>query len=426
MLIGTVLDRRTGEPMVAVNISADRKSGTITNEDGKFLLELTPGIHTIEFFFVGYKVESREVKIESGKELRIGIRMAIISRMLEEVVVSAGKYEQKLSDVTVSLDIIKPHQLSNQNITSLDMVLEKTPGFSILDGQPSIRGGSGFSYGVGTRVLMLVDDLPMISGDAGDIKWTYMPVENINQIEVIKGASSVLFGSSALNGAINLRTRFPGNDPTSEVTLFSGGYMDPDRKELVWWDSRPLFYGASFSHLRKIGNLDLSLGGNYFNDDGYREGDYEQRVRGNLALRYRFKKIQGLTIGVSTSAMIMDQADFLLWLDADSGAYRQNPETFTPLTGHRYNVDPYVEYFTPSGNRHSLKTRVYSVGNATLDPGKNSYSKLWYAEYRYLRKLRNGANWTSGFSFSRNTVLANLFLNHMGSNPAIYSRLAGG
>ena len=67
------------------------------------------------------------------------------------------------------------------------MILEKTSGISILDGQPSIRGGSGFSYGVGSRVLMLVDDLPMISADAGDIKWNYMPVENLNQIEVIKG-----------------------------------------------------------------------------------------------------------------------------------------------------------------------------------------------------------------------------------------------
>ncbi len=47
-----------------------------------------------------------------------------------------------------------------------------------------------------------------------------MPVENVNQVEIIKGASSVLYGSSALNGVINLRTRFPGNEPRTEVTLF--------------------------------------------------------------------------------------------------------------------------------------------------------------------------------------------------------------
>ncbi|MEN8229521.1 MAG: TonB-dependent receptor [Bacteroidota bacterium] len=420
---GSVRDAESGEPLVAVNISANRRTGTSSDLNGAYSLNLDAGDHLIEFYYVGYKGIKKEVNVDARGTTHLDILMTISSRMLDEVVVSAGKNEQKLSDVTVSLEVIKPHQLSNQNITSLDMILEKTPGISILDGQPSIRGGSGFSYGVGSRVLMLVDDLPMISGDAGDIKWNYMPVENLNQIEVIKGASSVLFGSSALNGAINLRTRFPGIEPKTEVTLFGGVFMNPKRGELVWWEKQPLFGGTSFSHLRKIGNLDLSVGGNYYKNEGYREGDYEHRIRGNLALRYRFKKVQGLIAGISTSAMYIDQADFLLWQDADSGAYRQNPETLTPLTGHRYNIDPYIEYFTPSGNKHSLKTRLYSVGNATLNIDKSSYSKLWYGEYRYLKKFGTQTNWTSGISFSRNTVLANLYENHMGSNSALYSQL---
>ena len=94
-----------------------------------------------------------------------------------------------------------------------------------------------------------------------------------------------------------------------------------------------------------------------------------------------------------------------------------------PLIGHRYNIDPYIEYFTPKGNRHSLKTRLYSVGNATLDIEKSSFTKLWYGEYRYLKKFGNHTNWTSGVSFSRNTVLANLYENHKGSNSALYSQL---
>lgn len=423
IITGTVRDAKTGEPMVAVNISADRRSGTSSDLEGNYSLTLDAGDHVIEFYYVGYAGVREEITLESGATLRLDVEMAVSSRLLDEVVVSAGKYEQKLSDVTVSLEVIKPHQLSSQNITSLDMILERTPGISILDGQPSIRGGSGFSYGVGSRVLMLVDDLPMIAGDAGDIKWNYMPVENLNQIEVIKGASSVLYGSSALNGAINLRTRFPGNEPSTEITLFGGAYMNPKRKELVWWDRQPFTAGASFSHLRKIGNLDLSVGGNYHKDEGYREYDYENRIRGNLAVRYLFKNVPGLIVGVSTSYMYIDQADFLLWVDADSGAYKQNPDSSTPLTGYRYNVDPYVEYFSPSGNKHTLKTRLYGVGNATLRVDRNHYTKLWYGEYRYLKKFGTWANWTSGISFSRNTVLANLFENHVGSNTAAYSQL---
>ena len=192
IISGSVSDAFSGEPLIAANISVDRHSGTSTDLKGEFSLNLDAGKHLLEFTYVGYVDQQREILVEEGESIHLEILMKVSSKMLDEVVVSAGKYEQKLSEVTVSMEVIKAHQLSNQNIVSLDMILERTPGISILDGQPSIRGGSGFSYGAGSRVLMLVDDLPMISADAGDIKWSYLPVENLGQVEVIKGASSVL------------------------------------------------------------------------------------------------------------------------------------------------------------------------------------------------------------------------------------------
>jgi len=420
---GTVIDAGSGEPLLAVNVIADGRTGTATDLKGAFTLRLDEGPHILVFSYLGYLEQEKKITIREGDTLQLEIEMKVSRELLEEVVVSAGKYEQLLSEVTVSMEVIKPYQLSKQNIVSLDMILEKTPGISILDGQPSIRGGSGFSYGAGSRVLMLVDDLPMLSADAGDVKWNYLPVENLNQVEVIKGASSVLYGSSALNGVVNLRTRFPGNEPATEVTLFGGATMNPARKELIWWDSQPLFAGLSFSHLRKIGNLDLSLGGNYFKDQGYREGDYETRIRGNLGLRYRSKKIDGLAAGLNVSAMYVDKSDFLLWQDADSGAYRQPPASLTPLTGNRYNIDPYVEYTNRDGSRHSLKSRLYGVDNSTENVDRNNASKLWYAEYRYLKRFRSQTRWTSGLSFSRSKVVANLYDDHAGSNTAVYSQL---
>ena len=165
------------------------------------------------------------------------------------------------------------------------------------------------------------------------------------------------------------------------------------------------------------------MGGNYFKNQGYREDEYEHRVRGNLALRYRFPKVQGLSVGLSASAMYIDHADFILWQNADSGAYRQNPLALAPLTGSRYNIDPYVEYYTREGNRHTLHTRLYSVANNTVDETKNSYSKVWYGEYRYLKKFAGQIHLTSGLTYMRNTVKAGLFDDHEGSNTAIYSQL---
>jgi hypothetical protein len=76
------------------------------------------------------------------------------------------------------------------------------------DGQASIRGGSGWSYGAGSRVLVLYDDLPLLSAEGADAKWALIPMENIESMEVIKGAASSIYGSGALNGVINFRTGY--------------------------------------------------------------------------------------------------------------------------------------------------------------------------------------------------------------------------
>ena len=115
----------------------------------------------------------------------------------------------------------------------------------ILDGQPGIRGGAGYSYGAGSRVLVLLDDLPILTGDAGDVKWDYLPVENVGQIEIIKGASSVLYGSSALNGVFNIRTAYPASKPETYLNTFMGVYLDPKRTEMIWWDKQPIMGGGA-------------------------------------------------------------------------------------------------------------------------------------------------------------------------------------
>ena len=80
--------------------------------------------------------------------------------------------------------------------------------------------------------------MPLLTGDAGRPEWGFVPVENIEQIEVVKGASSVLYGSSALSGVINIRTKFPRLEPVTKITLNSGLYSAPAISNKWMW----LFY----------------------------------------------------------------------------------------------------------------------------------------------------------------------------------------
>ena len=173
----------------------------------------------------------------------------------------------------------------------------------------SIRGGSGWSYGAGSRVLVMVDGMPMLAGDANDIKWSAIPLENISQIEILKGASSVLYGSSALNGVINIRTQYPKDKPVTKINVSNGFYMPgygsrkgtsllvgdsilDQRGDQTWWDKPQGYIQGNFTHLRKLTeNDELVLGGSFMKDQGYRYGANDQRSRINGGWKH-FSKTQ--------------------------------------------------------------------------------------------------------------------------------------
>jgi iron complex outermembrane receptor protein len=422
---GQVNDRNTGQPLPGAHIFIKDGKGTLALASGEYLLELETGIYDLNAHFVGYKSASGRIEVVAGDTVHLDFSLSQNVELLDEVVVTAEKTEQRITDVNVSMALIKPEEIEKINSTSLDQALVRVPGFEILDGQPSIRGGSGFSYGAGSRVLVLVDGLPMITADAGHVQWSFLPLENLSQVEIIKGASSVLYGSSALNGVVNLRYKDPVDKPSTSIRLFSGAYLKPARKELVWWDSPRWYAGGSASHSRKAGNLDVTADTYLYNDQGYREDEFDKLARMNVRLRYRAKKISGLTYGLNTGGMITSQGDFFLWENADSGAYRQNPSGTSTLNANRFYIDPSVKYFTSKGHRHSLHARFYRNVNEMPDnEDKNSSFNLLIAEYQYLHKLSENVNWTIGSSANLSEVTSNLYGHHTKSEAAVFTQLS--
>jgi len=185
------------------------------------------------------------------------------------VEVRVSKFDRPIEDITVSMEVLKPILIENKNTRSIETALDYTPGLNILDNEPQIRGGSGFTFGVGSKVAVLIDDMPMISGDAGRPYWDLIPVENIEHIEVIKGASSVLSGTSALSGAIHIMTASPKAEPVNKFTAYTGVYSAPADRSMKWWDDYPYITGFSFLHSKRYGSVDVVIGGNADWDHGY-------------------------------------------------------------------------------------------------------------------------------------------------------------
>jgi iron complex outermembrane receptor protein len=423
VITGRITDSLTGEPLIGAGIITGEGSGTVSDTRGRYIVKTGERQITILFQYLGYRPKERIVQTTGPDTIFLNVRLYRSVTALDEIVVSAGKYEQRLSDVMVSVDIIKPERITNTGTTSLETIIRQTPGVEILDGQSSIRGGSGYSYGAGSRVMVLIDDLPILTGDVGDVKWDYLPVENIEQIEIIKGASSVLYGSSALNGVFNIRTRYPVDVPKTRISIYPGIYMKPARKEWAWWDKQPYFAGMDFSHRRKIRNLDLVLGGNLFRDTGYREDEYQNRTRLNIGIRHRNRSVEGLNYGINMNGMLIDKSDFLLWLD-EAYALRQNQQSVSALHGHRFNFDPFIDYRGRSGDRHSLKTRFYHIRNNFYEAtDKNNRSSLVYGEYKYYREFAERVKTTFGMAGTWTKIFAGLLYgDHTSLNQAVFGQ----
>ncbi len=427
-IVGKISDAKTHEALIGVNVIVLDTIGTATDVSGNYELLLKPGTYDVAIRFMGYDNRlEKGIVVKENTATTLNISLYESFKQLPITVVSAGKFEQKISDVTVSMQVIKPDIIQNKNTVSMEFIMDQVPGVSVVDNQPSIRGGAGWSYGAGSRVLVMMDDMPYLAADAGDVKWSGLPIENINQVEVVEGASSALFGSSALNGVINIRTNYPKDTAETKVVVFEGVYDSPSNPEMKWWGpTQPTYQGTSFSHSQKIGQLDLVLGGNAYNDDGYRQGEVEQRYRFNFNTRYRFKNIPGLSVGVNYNTQYSKGGNFLLWQNDSTGALKPLGgidtvgSSLSNYTTKRTNLDPFLTYFDPYGNVHKIRTRWFRSTNIN-DTQQGAIADLYYGEYQFQRELKKiHATLTAGFTMIENKVSSVLYNNHDGANDALY------
>lgn len=212
---GHIRDSKTNEPLIGASVTYNLKDkqGTISDVNGAYEIKVPEGGVELIFSYVGYEDQLVPVVIGPNAVMTKDIYMKESTNLMEDVVVTAGRFEQKLSNVTVSMDLVRENDIRRQAPTDLTSTLQTLPGVDIVDKQPSIRGGGGWTYSVGSRSQILIDGMSALSPKTGDINWNTIPLENVEQVEIIKGASSVLYGSSALNGVINVRTARPGLTP---------------------------------------------------------------------------------------------------------------------------------------------------------------------------------------------------------------------
>ena len=432
-IFGKVVDE-IGEVLTGASIiyRTDVSIGAIADFDGKYVLSVPSGKCKLICRYTGMKSDTITLNLNNGEEKEVNFTLFSYIKEFSEIDVKVGKFDKPIEEQTVTMVVIKPELIENKNTRSIETVLDQTPGLNILDGEPQIRGGSGFTFGVGSKVAVIVDDMPMLSGDAGRPEWGFIPVENISQIEVVKGAASVLSGSSALSGSVNIRTAYPGAKPKTKINLYSGFYSKPDQEGATWWNKYPGIFGANFLHSQMFGNLDVVVGGNINFDHGYigppitddtvatvfpdtisnfSESDLiSKRGRVNFNLRYRSKKTKGLSYGLNGNFMVMHTNMPLAWLNDSSGLYRAYPGAIFLQDQVIFNLDPFVHFHSQTNGKHFLRGRVLRVDNE-MSANQSNNATTYYVDYMYKKKYKElkGLEFIGGLTSTYTNSFANIY-----------------
>jgi outer membrane receptor protein involved in Fe transport len=423
---GKVIQEDTKEPLIGAKITASNGAKAISDFDGIFLLDITQYPVTLITSIATYNSDTIVVN-EPGD---ITIELVSTFKSLSTVVVSASRRTQAIEEVPVSMEILKPALIDNKGITDLEQAVDQSPGVYAMDGQVSIRGGSGFAYGTGSRVLLLWNGMPLLSGYAGDTQWNAIPMEQASQIEIMKGASSVLYGSGALNGVISLTEKEPGLKPETKLKIQAGIYDNPARASLKWWTKNPMNQEVEAYRGQMFNKMGYTISLTGFHNDGYRQGESEYRGRVAGTIYFRSLKMSRLKAGIGYNFQQQQTGNFLIW-ESDSLGYTPSggadtslaASTLTYNKGTRLFLDPYVRFTDKKSNKHSLKTRMYYAYNENLtNASQSNGATIYFTEYQFQRKFKTGTNVTAGISNIYNTVSSNLFGDHKSNNAAIYAQ----
>jgi len=177
---------------------------------------------------------------------------------LDDTVVTSSRGKGSWKDAPVMVTVIERQELENAPVTTVDEFLARLPGTSTMRTHVAECGPGRQITLQGIpdqkRTLILVDGIPMNDGFNGAVNWSLIPKEAVERIEIVRGPMSVLYGSGAMGGVINLITRMPAKP---NETMVRGGYGNLNTS------SGEILQGGLF---RKHGYF---AAGRIYNTDGY-------------------------------------------------------------------------------------------------------------------------------------------------------------
>jgi outer membrane receptor for ferrienterochelin and colicins len=318
LLRGTIYQAGSQQRLAGANIQLlGTVLGTVSDLQGEFVIARVPaGRYRLRASMIGYGATLVPVEMPTDEILEIRLQAGAIS--LNPVVVTADRRPQTLDESSTSVAVLAQAEIEARTSLRLDDALEMVPGVYFMEDDINIRGATGYRANAGSRVLLLLDGVPVMTSDTGGISWDLIPVQDIERVEVVKGAGSALWGSGAIGGVVNVITRRPSSEGLFTFRSALGLYDEPSEAEWVWAPERRLHYErVDLGYSRSIGSTHLRLSTSRYTSTGDRRaGDFSKWTMSGLL---------GRTFNDGSEIEV-----YLAWLRDHSGVFVQWRSPFEP------------------------------------------------------------------------------------------------
>lgn len=410
VITGKIHDATSGQPLAGAYILVPKaKKATTTDYAGQFKLSLeSDSSHLLEISYIGYHSQTLEVK-PGGPMLQI--ELSPNTAELGTVVVTATRGRRGAYEVPLRIGIMQREAIEALPVFSADDILRSIPGVSVSRGASFFGSSTVSMRGMGSeagRTLVMVDGVPVNKSDGGSVNWNAISFNDIEQVEVIKGPGSSIYGGNAMGGVINLISQTPQKRLEGALSQSIGTFNTYQTQLKVSGRENKFYWG---------------LQGMYRNSDGYittpadEVDEYsiasfldEYQIGGRLGYtltaRQSFEINGGYYNGKrGTGAKYSDYGFENDELAADNGAYNQYTNTNLRLiyrasfqNNSSLNMTLYGQQEIYANIRESFRNNVitrYDVESGRDDMGLNS---------SYSFKLGTNHLITSGVDFRYGAV----------------------
>lgn len=289
--------------------------GTMTDIKGRFYLKDVPvGTQILRISFMGYKIEKIEVEVTAGETSQLDVALKPEVLKTKGVIITSTRYEKELTNVSLPVSVVSQRRIQDTAPVTIADVMEAEPGLSV--GRDGVWGTRLVVRGMSKHnVVTLVDGNRLDTSPEIAAGLSMIDLNDIERIEVIRGAGSSLYGTGAIGGVINVVTR---NGYYADRFYLSGGLRgsygtvnDLGMGHLRLTAGGQKWHFNLSSMLRNAGNLttpDGELPNSRFRDNNVSAKLGLQLLK-NQELKINFQQFKAEDVGIPGSSLFPTNAE---------------------------------------------------------------------------------------------------------------------